>query len=110
MVARGDCGNVLGNGSIIPMAIEQEELPEQAVGRRIRTAREARGMSQQRLADSLTQLGRPLNQGQVGKTEAGRRPLRIDEAWLFARALGLTPYELLFDPGTSQQLAVIHEA
>lgn len=67
------------------------------MGARIRAAREARRLSQHELAARLTRIGLRLNQGQVGKTESGQRPIRVDEVWAFAHALETTAAELLFD-------------
>jgi Zn-dependent peptidase ImmA (M78 family)/DNA-binding XRE family transcriptional regulator len=56
------------------------------VGSRIRRAREARGISQQELADALK-----ISQAAMSNIESGARPLRVDELVAISRVLGEEP-------------------
>lgn len=62
----------------------------EALGRRVRAARESAGMSQDRLARLVG-----LHQGSLARTEAGDRPLRALEAVVIARVTDTDLDELL---------------
>lgn len=64
-----------------------------ALGRRIAAARVAAGMTLRALA---ARLG--VDHSTLAGYEAGRRPLRVTQLVVIARALGLAPAALLIDP------------
>lgn len=57
-------------------------------GTALRTARSDRGWSQQRIADNMTELGFSWHQTTCAKTEAGDRPVPLEEAAALAALLG----------------------
>lgn len=63
-----------------------EETPEERFGRAVRRLREGRGLSQARLAELMTLGGVPMTQSQIAKSENGDRPIRLNEAVIFAFA------------------------
>jgi len=68
-------------------------------GRRMRSVREQRGLSQQALVAMLCGLGiTHWHQTTVGKVEAGTRPVRLAEAMAVAQLFDMTLDELLEDP------------
>jgi transcriptional regulator with XRE-family HTH domain len=71
---------------------------ERQVGRQLRRVREQRGLSQQDLADRMKSLGGPYTnwrQSTIYKIEQAARPLRINEMFDLAGALGVPPETLL---------------
>jgi transcriptional regulator with XRE-family HTH domain len=68
---------------------------EMALGLRLRRLRDARGMSQEQLARLMSVHGHPWHQTTVAKTEAGARPIRVNEVIDLARVFGLKPGDLL---------------
>lgn len=64
------------------------------VGRRLKRARESRGVSQQELAEALG-----LSQAAVSNIESGTRPLRVDELITASRILGEDPEYFLASAG-----------
>lgn len=54
----------------------------------LRTAREAAGLSQGKVADAMNAEGFTFYQQTVAKVESGERPLRLDEATALVRVLG----------------------
>jgi transcriptional regulator with XRE-family HTH domain len=61
---------------------------------RIRELRQARGMTQQDLADRLNLNGARIDRTAVAKIEKGRRELTLAEAFMFAVALSVAPVHL----------------
>src|SRR5262245_27834209 len=65
-------------------------------GDKIKSLREERGWSAQRLADECELAGAPsLTRSAIAKVEAGIRRLRTDEVVVLARVLGVPIHELL---------------
>lgn len=64
-----------------------------AVGHRIAKARVAAGMTLRALAAHLG-----VDHSTLAGYEAGRRPLRVTQLIVIARALGISPAALLIDP------------
>lgn len=64
--------------------------PEQMAGRAIRLERQRQGMSQEALGQLIG-----LRQMTVARTEAGTRPLRVDELFRIAGVLGVEPGSLV---------------
>ena len=91
---------------------------ESRVGLRVRKARADAGLSQQALAERVNAMGGKYakwRQSTIGKTEAGLRPLRLNEVVKLAAALRVPVATLLLgDPesGTvdvlEQQVAALH--
>jgi transcriptional regulator with XRE-family HTH domain len=73
---------------------------------RIRELRQARGMTQQDLADRLSQLGARVDRTAVAKVEKGTRELALAEAFQYAYALDVAPVHL-FVPTDSDELISI---
>lgn len=70
-------------------------LPEDT-GKLIRKHRNERGLTQEQLPARLTVLGVPdVHQRWVSKTELGRRQLTLEDLFLVALALGVSPVRLL---------------
>ncbi|WP_155368178.1 WD40 domain-containing protein [Catellatospora vulcania] len=92
--------------------IGHEEAPvdshvdARTVGSRIRQLRHERGWSAQKLADECARLGMSsLTRGTIAKIESGSRAkVPLDEVVILARALGITPDELLAEHG----LTILH--
>ncbi|MFC8129667.1 helix-turn-helix domain-containing protein [Streptomyces sp. NPDC057302] len=63
--------------------------------RNIEYLRLLRGLSQQRLAERCTALGRPLTNIALSRTERARRRCDIDDLVTIATALGVSPITLL---------------
>jgi transcriptional regulator with XRE-family HTH domain len=61
---------------------------------RIRELRQARGMTQQDLAERLARWGVRIDRTAVAKIEKGRRELTLSEAFMFAVALSVAPVHL----------------
>lgn len=80
--------------------------PEEAAGRELRRLREARRWSQEQVARRMDAYGYDFHQTAIAKTEAGQRPLRLNEAVAFACLFGVTLAGLLTDvPGmTAREL------
>lgn len=60
------------------------------LGQHVRTLRIGKGISQQQLADNLTDYGLRLSQVQVSRIEHGTRPTTLDEAADIIAALDAT--------------------
>jgi transcriptional regulator with XRE-family HTH domain len=69
--------------------------PEEAAGRELRRLREARRWSQEETARRMDAYGYDFHQTSIAKTEAGQRPLRLNEAAAFACLFGVTLADLL---------------
>lgn len=90
-----------------PVTTANDNQPERAsvafdktFGTRLRQARERAGISQEHLAVNLLVM-HDVNwhQTTVGKTEAGERPIRLNEAVAVADLLGVPLHELVYDRG-----------
>lgn len=73
--------------------------PTAAFMQRAIAQRKALGLSQQEVADHLSSLGHAWHQVTVHKVEAGRRPLRFDEAVSLSDFLGIPLDERVPAPG-----------
>lgn len=76
---------------------DQPLTPGQAIARRVREARKARGWSAQQLAERCADLGMPeLDRSTIANIENGRRQrVGVDELLVLALALGVAPVHLL---------------
>lgn len=70
--------------------MNDRQRAEQVVGQRLRQVREALNWSQADLAAGMDGLGYAWHQTTVAKTEAARRPLRVDELVALAEVLGVS--------------------
>ncbi|KAB8196813.1 helix-turn-helix domain-containing protein [Nonomuraea phyllanthi] len=69
---------------------------EAIFGVRVRELRQARGWSQEELADRLTQqAGLQFHQTQIGKVESGTRPIRLNEAAALALIFNVPLQDLI---------------
>lgn len=71
------------------------EDAEVMFGLGLRHVRQQRGWTQQDLAEHLAGLGLTLHQSVVARIETASRPVRLSEALLLARALGVELQDLL---------------
>jgi transcriptional regulator with XRE-family HTH domain len=69
--------------------------PNQVVGERVRTLREARRLSQRDLATRVQALGVRIHHPGIGKVEQGQRRLDVSELFAFAYALDVSPMHLM---------------
>lgn len=74
------------------------------VGRRIKGAREALGMTQDEVAAALTAQGYPTQRVTVTRTENATRPVTLDDLAAFAAVLDV-PVSLFTNDGKSQAQA-----
>jgi transcriptional regulator with XRE-family HTH domain len=81
------------------------------VAANVRTYREAAAISQEELAQRVTDRGFGFSQATVWKIESGHRPIRISEAVAIADALGLfSPDKLTIAPAAAAHHARIRQA
>jgi transcriptional regulator with XRE-family HTH domain len=86
----------------------------QVFARRLSEIRQARGWSQQRLADELEAVGVTMDRAAIAKIERGRdahqrdraRRVSIEELFAFAVALGVSPLTLLLGIEDTTNVAV----
>lgn len=64
--------------------------PEESLARVLKELRKTRGISQEEVASLMTKAGFSWRQTTVAKTEAGSRPIRLDEAGALAFLFGLS--------------------
>jgi transcriptional regulator with XRE-family HTH domain len=76
---------------------------DEEIGRRVRVARMGVPMSQQELAENMTDAGgKPWYQGTVTAVETGKRPLRFSEAIELADLLGISLDSLAGRPSVEE--------
>lgn len=61
----------------------------------VKALRLARGMTQQQLADAMTEVGRPIIKSGINKVETGGRRVDADDLMALAVALDVSPLRLL---------------
>ena len=81
--------------------------PEQVFGQQVRRLRKARGMSQGDLCRALAGTAVPQHQSTISKIEEAVRPLRLDEAFAIAAALGADLNSMVGDVGAEPDAAVL---
>lgn len=86
--------------------MEDAARVSQVTAGRIREVRERRRWSQEELAKRLGELGAPVDRATVARTEGGTRGLSLDDALLYAAALGVAPVYLFTPVGTSPTIVV----
>jgi transcriptional regulator with XRE-family HTH domain len=67
--------------------------------RNVEDLRQARGLSFRDLAGRLAELGRPICSAVLHRLSQGRRRVDVDDLTVLAQALGVTPAQLLAQPG-----------
>ena len=77
---------------------DEKMRPSAVFAARLREIRKARGLSQELLAHSMTEGGRPLNKAALLRIESGERGLALDEALALAALLHAAPAHLLSPP------------
>lgn len=85
-------------GSVLPGDKEAATAAETYFARNLREWRNERGMSQEELARQMAELGFPFHQGTIYKIETGARRVRLDEATVLAKVLGLDLDMLTAEP------------
>ena len=78
----------------------------QVFARRVRDVRKGRRMTQENLSRRLAELGVNLHQTAVAKVETGERRVSLDDAFLFAAALEVSPAWLVTPPSGTDPIAV----
>ncbi|MCZ9353209.1 helix-turn-helix domain-containing protein [Streptomyces mutabilis] len=80
----------------IAATLRTPDGPERLFGTQLRALRERWGYSQEELARAMRKAGFKWQQTTTAKTEAGSRPLRLNEAFALAGCFGVTVDDLLF--------------
>lgn len=79
-----------------------QTTPEDRFVRAMKEAREAAGMTQNQLARTLRdEYGLSFQQQMIQRIETGQRPVRLNEAFAVADALGSTVTEMTEDPSAA---------
>jgi transcriptional regulator with XRE-family HTH domain len=79
--------------------------PSEVFVRELQEARQRAHLTQQQLADRLEALGSAIDRSTIGKIEAGKRGVSLDELFTFATALGVSPLSLVV-PRSGRQLRI----
>jgi transcriptional regulator with XRE-family HTH domain len=102
-----------GNAGFTGEGGEYARVTAQAFGARIRELRNARGLSQERLAGALSHLAgsRSYSQATIAKLEAGSRPTSVEELYLLALILDVEVVDFFTesDAGTRRHLGYLLE-
>ena len=78
---------------------------ERLIGRNMRRIREQLNLTQQEIAERMVKDGFRFHQTQLAKMERGERPIRVNEWYAIARALGVTSDALMErGPNTDDRL------
>jgi transcriptional regulator with XRE-family HTH domain len=80
-------------------------LPSDVFAAELASTRERKHLTQQQLSDRLEDIGSPIDRSTIGKIEAGKRGVSIDELFAFATALGVSPMSLTV-PRSDAQMRV----
>ncbi|MGC5007440.1 helix-turn-helix transcriptional regulator [Streptomyces sp. DT203] len=75
--------------------LRESDGPERLFGVRLRALRERWGYSQEELARVMQRAGFKWQQTTAAKTEAGNRPVRLNEAYALAAHFGVTVDDIL---------------
>src|SRR4051812_23581403 len=81
--------------------------PEEVFADRLAEVRKAKGWSQERLADRVSEAGHKMHQTTIAKIEGKRRSVGLAELMAFAWALEVSPVALMLprDPDAMVQAA-----
>lgn len=74
---------------------DTQETAGAIFGRRLQALRQRARISQAELAELMTEQGQPLSQVTVGRLEAARRPVNVDELAALARIFKVTMADLV---------------
>jgi transcriptional regulator with XRE-family HTH domain len=85
--------------------MRDNQTPEQQAGAQVKHWRVARGLSQEEVAAEMRRLGHPWYQTTVVKTEAARRPIRLNEVVDLAAVLSVGIPDLV-SPNTDELVAI----
>ena len=88
-----------------PTSPDPAPLPSQVFVAELGPARRRKGLSQQELADRLEDIGAPIDRSTIGKIEADKRKVSLDELFSFALALGVSPLALVV-PRSMEKMSV----
>jgi len=88
------------------MAASGAKSPAEAAAEEVRRVRMRKGWNQQQLADALHELGAPIDRATISKIETGERRITLDEVFLFAFALGVSPASLMLPRPFGSTVAV----
>lgn len=77
---------------------------EKVFGKRLRVLREQWGYSQEELARVMQDAGFKWQQTTTAKTEAGKRPVRLNEAHVLAAHFGVTLDDMLSEEFITEEL------
>lgn len=86
------------------------DADDETFGSNMRAMRERKGMSQADLARAMTERGRPWHQQTVAETEAGKRPLRLNETVDLAEILGSVVAAFTWDPAEINESRLVYDA
>ncbi len=89
--------------------MEETARVSQVTAGRIREVRERRRWSQEDLAKRLGELGAPVDRATVARTEGGARGLSLDDALVYAAAVGVAPVNLFTPVNSTPALVVAPE-
>src|SRR5215211_6787059 len=94
-------GGAWGQGNRLVVDLGSERYLKGPEGR-VRTEREARGWSQERLVRELAEVGCPIHQSAISKIEGttNGRMITLDELIGFSKVFGIPVAELLLPPET----------
>lgn len=85
---------------LFAMDEQQDELPwEKAFAAEVARLRTEAGMSQRALTKTINEQGLSFHQSQLRRIELGERPIRLNEAYVVAAALGRSVTDLLGGAG-----------
>jgi transcriptional regulator with XRE-family HTH domain len=88
-----------------PPQLGRIATPEEIAGRKMYSLRRDRGWSQAETARRMDPYGYSWVQSTVGRIEAGKRPLRLNEVVHVAALFGVSPIELLVPNTTPARLS-----
>lgn len=76
---------------------------EDGLGKVLKSAREGRGFSQESVARQMAEFGHSWRQTTVAKTEAGQRPIRVNEVASLAMVLSFPVESLISEANDASQ-------
>lgn len=81
--------------AVVEDLLQSPEGPEKVFGSRVQHMRKQWGYSQEELARVMQEAGFKWQQTTVAKTETGKRPVRLNEAYALATHFGVTVDDLI---------------
>ena len=90
------------------MEERERKSPDRVVVEQVRALRERLGLSQEKLAGRLRELGLEFTQAAVARLETGRtRNLSVQHLFALAAALDVAPVQLLAGSFTTQEVPIV---